>query len=124
MRIDAARKVPYRSLLEGEPVDKVGQFTGWTGGIVTHTCYDIQIPNTTYTYLCQTVSDMHVEGGDSGGPVFTYTDPIARRLMLEGIVTARGNIDGVWHAIFSPFQNIHEDLRLTESYYSGLVVTP
>jgi hypothetical protein len=62
----------------GTVVNKVGRSTGWTAGIVTGTCINVNLVGTNLTYLCQhKVTPTTSPGprrigdcGDSGAPVF------------------------------------------------------
>lgn len=54
----------------GQKLNKVGRTTGWTSGLITETCVDINITASEITQLCQDLVDAHVAGGDSGSPVF------------------------------------------------------
>lgn len=54
----------------GQRLNKVGRTTGWTSGVITETCVDINITASEITQLCQDLVDAYVAGGDSGSPVF------------------------------------------------------
>ena len=90
-------------LYEGERIDKIGITTGWTSGLITHTCVDYAVFDGTMT-RCSYTSNFSEAGGDSGSPVFYYDD-----------------IDGVWAAgvffgqavegaYFSKWENIYNEL--------------
>lgn len=54
----------------GQKLSHVGRTTGWTSGLVTETCVDINVTGSEITQLCQDYVDAYVAGGDSGSPVF------------------------------------------------------
>jgi hypothetical protein len=58
-----------RSVL-GQKLNHVGRTTGWTSGLVTATCVDVDVTDSDITQLCQDFVDAYVAGGDSGSPVF------------------------------------------------------
>lgn len=59
----------------GQKLSHVGRTSGWTSGLVTETCVDINITASEITQLCQDLVDAYVAGGDSGSPVFgQHTD--------------------------------------------------
>lgn len=65
--------------LVGEVLNKVGRTTGWTQGVVSATCYNIPVldPNsapTDITLICQDSVNAGQAGGDSGSPVFKFTN--------------------------------------------------
>ncbi|WP_152550519.1 MULTISPECIES: hypothetical protein [Deinococcus] len=59
----------------GDPMEKIGQTSGWTYGTAQNVCVDA-LPRGAgeFVRLCQIESDMDVFGGDSGSPVFYRTD--------------------------------------------------
>ena len=59
--------------VEGEIVNKVGRTTGWTSGPVIDTCMKTDLEGNR-TLLCQTVTNVESEPGDSGSPVFKWAD--------------------------------------------------
>lgn len=53
-------------------VDKIGQSSGWTYGVVTNPCRNYTAPSG-HIYLCSAeVSDVQSLGGDSGSPTFLW----------------------------------------------------
>jgi hypothetical protein len=58
-----------RSVL-GQKLNHVGRTSGWTSGLVTATCVDVDVTDSDITQLCQDFVDTYVAGGDSGSPVF------------------------------------------------------
>lgn len=67
------------SLWVGDPVDKVGQFTGWTRGTLSATCAHTGVGSPghqNYMILCaDKVANARAGTGDSGGPVFQPQNP-------------------------------------------------
>lgn len=81
------------SLFVGDTLDKVGQRTGWTAGIVESTCRNIQTADRPgYTTLCSIVVAAGTGKGDSGSPVFFKTSQ--GEYLLAGIVHA-GAVDPI-----------------------------
>ncbi|MBI3450427.1 MAG: hypothetical protein HY049_16115 [Acidobacteria bacterium] len=70
--------------LVGEVLAKVGRTTGWTEGVVTNTCVDINITGTLVTLLCQDVFTAGAAPGDSGSPVFRIVN--GEDVQLYGIL--------------------------------------
>ena len=56
----------------GETLDKVGITTGWTSGVVTSSCVDINVGASDVTLWCQDIVAAGSDHGDSGSPVFYY----------------------------------------------------
>jgi hypothetical protein len=54
----------------GQKLNHVGRTTGWTSGLVTATCVDVDVSDSDISQLCQDFVDAYVAGGDSGSPVF------------------------------------------------------
>jgi len=72
----------------GDPVDKIGQASGWTTGVVTSPCYDIRL-TMPYWYLCQVRADsLEALSGDSGAPVFVVAG--SNRAYLTGLLHGGG----------------------------------
>lgn len=61
-------------VIEGQRVDKIGSYTGWTYGAVTHTCGDWldYLGLATEMVRCVYKASVYTNGGDSGSPVFTW----------------------------------------------------
>lgn len=100
----------YSEALVGDTVDKVGSSTGWTGGVVTAVCADVNIGG--YIRTCSGVVSGGAGLGDSGAPVM-YKNA-RQRYYVEGIVyglTDNGP-DGVsgHQYYFSPWQSVSDDL--------------
>lgn len=71
--------------LENAEIHKVGRTSGLTSGYVTDTCVDIpHVVVEGWVHLCQFVTDVYADYGDSGGPVFTW--PSGSDVVLEGIL--------------------------------------
>ncbi|HEX5724197.1 MAG TPA: hypothetical protein VFX98_01955 [Longimicrobiaceae bacterium] len=90
----------------GEPVigdwlNKVGRTSGWTRGQVTQTCVTIS------GLICQYVSSIWSEGGDSGSPIFAdesnTATPAGTNVKLHGILWGGpyGNWNVTWHSHLS-----------------------
>lgn len=58
----------------GDPIEKIGQTTGWTYGTANEVCVDVAVTDS-FTRLCQVYSDIEVLPGDSGSPAFNLVDP-------------------------------------------------
>jgi hypothetical protein len=54
----------------GDLVSKVGQSTGWTRGMITRVCVNLNVVDEDYTLICQNQSDLDLSNGDSGAAVF------------------------------------------------------
>jgi hypothetical protein len=90
-----------QSFLHGMWVHKVGTTSGWGSGEVIATCYDRNDDATNFTHLCQTKSNGHIYGGDSGGPVFRITSN-PNQVQFVGIAyagTEAGTVFGTWTQI-------------------------
>lgn len=100
----------YSEALVGDTVDKVGSATGWTGGVVTAVCANVNIGG--YIRMCSGVVSGGAGLGDSGAPVM-YKNA-RQRYYVEGLVfglTDNGP-DGVsgHQYYFSPWQSVSDDL--------------
>jgi len=95
----------------GMNVQKVGRTTGWTSGSLTATCvdhYNGNWPGADVT-RCAYQASYTDEGGDSGGPVFTfpgYGGPVGDLVELGGVHF--GNF-GLGSAVFSKYSRIASD---------------
>lgn len=114
-RITAKQAAPAA----GSRVDKIGNATGWTSGLVTRTCIDTNQQGTSVGLICQYFANYGNAGGDSGSPVFLWSGS-GDSVTLVGLHWG-GSGDGV----FSPIGAIEEDLwvgfsrPLTVTYQSG-----
>jgi hypothetical protein len=61
-----------RTPVQGMQVEKVGQASGWTTGIITATCTDYSQGDGHIRVLCNSSSTHWGQGGDSGSPVFYW----------------------------------------------------
>lgn len=88
----------------GEVLHKVGRTTGWTSGKVTRTCINVNAFNqngdTGLTQLCQVLSNIKSDRGDSGSPIF--------KRGRSGTATLYGILWG--GGTFSPIGNIEREL--------------
>ena len=94
----------------GQRLNKVGRTTGWTSGLITETCVDINITASEITQLCQDLVDAHVAGGDSGSPVFGLnTDGT---VFLAGILWGSStNLEtGAVQFIMSPLESVKAEI--------------
>jgi hypothetical protein len=96
----------------GNELDKIGRTTGWTYGVVTATCQDINVVDTDITLLCQdTVTRRMAQTqtmsghGDSGAPVFRWRGVVVE---LAGILWG-GTDDGTSFS-FSPLDQVEAEL--------------
>ena len=94
----------------GEEVNKAGISTGWTNGVVTATCKDIEvyvIPLVAgQVYKCQDEANYGRAKGDSGSPVFSFYYGFAD---LKGIHWGRYFQLFGMRTIFSPISGIEAD---------------
>lgn len=58
-----------------EPISRLGHVAGWTSGEILQTCLTHYLSSS--ALLCQFRTDTYTEEGDSGGPVFTYSNNTA-----------------------------------------------
>lgn len=94
----------------GNTANKVGRTTGWGQGAVTRTCTNTGVSGTNIVLLCQTFvennSEVIVQGGDSGSPVF--------RIDSGDNVTLLGNLWGGNSSgtlfVYSPMSGIEAEL--------------
>lgn len=90
----------------GLAVDKAGLTSGWTWGIITNSCEDYLGEDGQKGVTCAYRADMHIEAGDSGGPVFYIHPEGGSRVTLGGtIIGIKGG-----RAVFSKFARINSDL--------------
>lgn len=106
------------TLIPGSYLHKIGRTTGWTEGLVGHTCVNSSVSNTNITLLCQTyvhriAGDTHImsDHGDSGSPVFKWDGANA---YLAGILWG-GSDDGSYF-VFSPIAQVKRELKLNKTY--------
>lgn len=98
----------------GYYVDKIGQRTGWTYGVVEKTCVDTST-SLGHKFRCQMLSKAQADHGDSGAPVFYWDGDTVRFL---GILWGR-----VWNS-FEYYQVYSPDGRIWEDMGVELQVTP
>ena len=123
-RIDTA-KTPLRiehtrDALDNETLDKVGSKSGWTYGDVSATCVDEEIPykhppfdrRMWVTFTCVDRVPYYNDGGDSGGPVFSYDDG-RDDVTLTGIHVGTKSGTG----LAAPFSRIKMDLGELDPYW-------
>jgi hypothetical protein len=97
----------------GMNVQKMGRTTGWTSGAITGTCVDQQNGGLIgfYTTTCAYRASYVDQGGDSGGPVFTFpgtTGAVGDLVALAGVhfgeVAGTGPV-----SVFSKYSRIAND---------------
>lgn len=89
-------------------LDKVGQATGWTKGVIDKTCDDRFLDND-IVLLCQAiVTDTYITSGDSGAAVFERTGG-ANNVTLYGIAWGQAGGDPT-KLLFSHISNIQLEL--------------
>jgi hypothetical protein len=111
--IDAANPIVIGARFEartGEAINKAGIATGWTRGLVTATCKDVEmwvVPiGGGNVYRCQHEANYGRAGGDSGAPVFSFYSGMAD---LKGIHSGRYlQVTGM-KTVFSPLSGIEAD---------------
>jgi hypothetical protein len=93
----------------GNTANKVGRTTGWGQGAVTRTCTNTGVSGSNIVLLCQTFvennSEVIVQGGDSGSPVFRIE---ASGVSLLGNLWG-GNSSGTLF-VYSPMSGIEAEL--------------
>jgi hypothetical protein len=94
----------------GEVVNKAGIATGWTQGVVSATCKDVEVwvvPVVAgHIYRCQHEASYGRADGDSGAPVFSFNSGAAD---LKGIHWGRYlQVTGM-KTVFSPLSGIEAD---------------
>ena len=82
----------------GEKIHKVGQRTGWTSGLVTHSC--VNTLNGSTRLFCQMKGGGAGYDGDSGSPVFRRVADSEQDVELVGIY---------WGSAMSPIGSIEQD---------------
>jgi hypothetical protein len=94
----------------GEPANKVGRTSGWTGGNVIGTCVNSIVLGsaTPIIQLCQTRVDAWADSGDSGSPVFGGRNVSNGRVTLLGILWG-GSSDNLTF-VYSPMGNVEREL--------------
>lgn len=97
-------EAPSNALM-GETLNKVGRTTGWSQGEVILSCVNVRIFETNIVLLCQDIVGAAVAPGDSGSPVFKFTNnPSAGSVTLHGILWGGTSDDTEF--VFSPIANI------------------
>jgi hypothetical protein len=112
-KIDANNPISIGTRFEartGEVVNKAGIATGWTQGIVSATCKDVEMWVLPIVggkvYRCQHEANYGRAGGDSGAPVFSFYGGLAD---LKGIHSGRYlQVTGM-KTVFSPLSGIESD---------------
>ena len=103
-RITSKTAVP----MVGDSVNKIGRTTGWSQGLISFTCVDVNVTDTNLTLLCQDAADATVQGGDSGSPIIGNPVGATEDVSLYGILWG-GNPAGT-QFIFSRIANIESEL--------------
>lgn len=96
----------------GQTLDKIGRTSGWTTGIVSATCANVDQADSNFTILCQTLMSGLALPGDSGSPVFSLTqnDGVVFFGLLWG-GSAGDFANGIPpDIVFSPIDNITSEL--------------
>ncbi|MFL6237822.1 MAG: hypothetical protein ACJ76N_32190 [Thermoanaerobaculia bacterium] len=96
------------SALQGQVVNKIGVTSGWTYGPITATCADVGVTGSNYGLLCQNIVRAGSDHGDSGSPVFSWTNGSTVKLL--GILWGGGTSNGIEVFAYSPLQNIQQEL--------------
>jgi hypothetical protein len=102
----------------GDSLQKVGRTSGWTKGAIQSTCVDkftgeLKAGQQLWI-LCNDVSSVWSEDGDSGSPMFR---PSGQNVQLLGILWGgpSNNFNETWH---SPCANIAQDLPFYQAFCS------
>jgi hypothetical protein len=100
----------------GDSLQKVGRTSGWTKGAVTATCQDKwsgarDSQGREIWILCNDITSIWSEGGDSGSPIFFRLYPDADYVYLAGILWGgpSNNFNETW---FSPCWNVQHEMPL------------
>jgi hypothetical protein len=93
------------SLTQGASLSKVGATSGWTGGTIVSTCFDVYYA-TGKLLRCQYDFSAVARSGDSGSPVFQYESSTGKA-WLGGILWGS---DGSSTSVFSPISGVKTDL--------------
>lgn len=95
-------------VIEGQRVDKIGSYSGWTYGTVTHTCGDWvdYLGLATEMVRCVYKASVYTQGGDSGSPVFTWDG--ADGIVAYGILFAEDDANQTMY--FSKWPNVAGDV--------------
>lgn len=102
----------------GDSLQKVGRTSGWTKGAISATCVDkftgVMKAGQQLWILCNDVSSVWSEGGDSGSPMIR---PSGSNVQLLGILWGgpANNFNETWH---SPCANIAQDLPFYQVFCS------
>jgi hypothetical protein len=108
------------ALVEQMQVDKVGQTTGWTTGVITDLCSDIN-NGIGQLVLCNAKASLFSQGGDSGSPVFYWWSAYgADTVELVGILWGSNGVD---RAFVSKWSNVEQDLGNLNIQYSAFLQT-
>lgn len=88
----------------------------WCGTKHMCTCAHVDVPNSLtgigdVRLLCQELTTMHAEGGDSGSPVFAPSGPT--NVTLYGVVWG---LSTTGLTIFSRYEGVQEDLGSMDVY--------
>lgn len=90
------------SSIQGQTVEKVGRTTGWTGGVVNHSC--VSVGPGGYWFECQTEVATAVAPGDSGSPVFVWGN--GNTITAAGILWG-GNSNAMY---YSPLGQVESEV--------------
>jgi len=100
----------------GMEANKIGERTGWTYGYITNACVDGFYglsPNLMFI-TCSMVATVHVDGGDSGSPVFAFGGSPAGGGGMPDLVDFAGLIFAGYSSdtvsYFSPYSRIANDI--------------
>ena len=102
----------------GQTIEKIGATTGWTSGLVTHSCVNANVADSPITLLCQTFVQgigTIIDAGDSGAPAFLRSGD---QYILFGIVWGRTDAS---EFVFSPLEGIVRDLGRMSAIVGGTV---
>lgn len=97
---------------KNDVLDKVGITTGWTWGYVKETCEDVR-GDTNVVVLCADIVDFRIAYGDSGGPVFRYSNSEFRGIvfgMRDRIPNSGWDGDLYREGVFQDLRGIEVDL--------------
>lgn len=85
-------EIPDHLFIPRQYISRIGITSGWTTGEILRSCFDMNISNG--LLLCQFRADMYSDEGDSGGPVFTYSNNVNESaIALGGIMHSRSPTD-------------------------------
>lgn len=107
------------SPVQGMQVEKVGENSGWTTGVVTGTCTDLA-DNNGRKFVCNATATNPCGPGDSGSPVFYWTLDAYDSVYMIGLLWGEGTPGTSDYSMFSPWSNVVQDLGTMDITYRSI----